>query len=165
MEVVARQNSSRTNLLNVRTKYVTMGRTKMEQAAQKLIKEREQLNRQIETLRQRVKTVETALEIIELRLGADPKFVEAETSLDGSGVFRDKSLPESCRFIFELYDGWLDKNQVEYLLTVGGYRSEAKDPVNSVDVTLRRMATAGECEVTKGAIRNRFRAVMPEAKQ
>lgn len=135
----------------------------MELAVQKLVKERKQLYEQIEMLKARIKTVETALEIIELRV-ADPKFTEVERSID-SAAFANETLPECCSCILNLYDGWLDKNQVEYMLTVGGYRFEAKDPTNSVDVTLRRMVTSGDCEVEKGVFRNRYRAVQPGAKQ
>jgi hypothetical protein len=164
MSTPAREHATRTNLLTVRIGDGIISRTKMERAAQKLIKEREQLHRQIETLKQRVKTVETALEIIDLRLGSDPKFVEMEKTLD-NGTFADQSLPDACNVIFAMYEGWLDKNQMEYLLTLGGYQFEAKDPTNSVDVTLRRMATAGECEADKTIFRNRYRGLKTEAKQ
>ena len=119
----------------------------MEQAAKKLLKERDALYGEIRKLKKRIEAINTGLEIIELRVADDPKFAELEGSLPNS--FHDKTLPQSCSWIFDLYDGWLDKNQVEYLLTVGGYPFDAKDPTNSVDVTLRRMVTDGECEVEK----------------
>jgi hypothetical protein len=143
----------------------------MEQAAKKLIKERSELraerdkvNRRID---ERIKAIDTALEIIELRLAADPKFVALEENLQGD-VFREMTLPDGCTMIFQMYDGWLDKNQIEYLLTIGGYRFDAKDPTNSVDVTLRRMAAENDCEVEKrgGYYGNRYRQLQtkPEVK-
>src|ERR1017187_4721180 len=106
----------------------------MEQSARKLIKERSQLQQQIAKIDERIKAINTALEIIELRLANDPKFTEVENSID--------------------------KNQMEYLLTVGGYCFDAKDPTNSVEVTLRRMAADGQCEVEKrgGSYGNLYRA-------
>ena len=59
-------------------------------------------------------------------------------------------------------DVWLDKGQVEYLLSLGGYQFKAKNPTNSVEVTLRRLASGAnpKCEVEKGAgpHGNRYRA-------
>src|SRR5260221_682447 len=66
--------------------------------------------------------------------------------------FRIMSLPDACMAVLvDHRDISLDKNQVEYLLTLGGYPFEAKDPTNSVEVNLRRLAADGKCEVTKGA--------------
>jgi hypothetical protein len=130
----------------------------MEQGAKKLFKEREQLRQQIEKTNARIKAIDMALDIMELRQAHDPKFLEAEQSLED--VFRNSTLPQACETTFMIFDGWLDKNQMEYLLTIGGYPFDAKDPTNSVDVTLRRMAADGKCEMEKrGGSSNRYRAV------
>jgi len=133
-------------------------RTSMEQSARKLIQEREQIAKQVEKLAERTHAINTALEIIELRLSGDPEYIKLEEAL-ASDAFRESTMPQCCEIVFAMYGGWLDKHQMEYLLTVGGYRFEAKDPTNSVDVTLRRMAEKQECEVDKrgGYHGNRYR--------
>src|ERR1035441_10486820 len=103
----------------------------MEQSARKLIKERSQLQQQIAKIDERIKAINTALEIIELRLANDPKFTEVENSIDET-TFHDSTLPQCCEVVLALYGGWLDKNQMEYLLTVGGRSEEHTSELQSL---------------------------------
>lgn len=64
--------------------------------------------------------------------------------------FTAMSLAEACLRVLQDQAGeWLSKKQVEYLLERGGYQSNAKDPSNSVDITLRNLAEAGRCAVDR----------------
>ena len=167
MKSMLSPNKCRTNRLTVRIEYFKLNRTEMEQSVKKLIREREQIYEQMDIQnkiwKERIRTINTALEIIDMRL-ADPKFIELEESLE-KDAFQEQTLPNACGIIFAMYSGWMDKNQVEYLLTVGGYRFDAKDPTNSVDVTLRRMAEKEECEVDKhgGSRGNRYRRIQTKS--
>jgi len=132
-----------------------LDRTGMEEAVKKLYKELEDLDRQSAQVEARRKVVKEALEIVGMRL-ASPEFVQVEKRI-GKDVFDDMTLPECCTAILGMYGDWLDKNQVEHLVRIGGYPFNTKDPTNSVDVTLRRLVSDGLCEVEKSASGNRYR--------
>jgi hypothetical protein len=81
--------------------------------------------------------------------------------------FANLSLPEGCEKILRDYKGEkLSKSHIEYLLARGGYRFDAKDSKNSVDVTLRRLAADRKCEAdrVRGMRGNRYwiQAAEPE---
>jgi hypothetical protein len=130
----------------------------MEQSARKLLEEVRLIRLEREKLNEREAMVRRALELVDLRPEGDRAYTEMEGSI-GPSLFSNGTMPQCCETIFQVYDGWLDKRQMEYLLALGGYRFEAKDPTNSVDVTLRRMAEKGDCEVEKrgGSKGNRYR--------
>jgi len=74
--------------------------------------------------------------------------------------FRGLSLGKAClTALADHRDISLDKNQMEFFLILGGYPFAAKDPTNSVEVTLRKLAGDGRCEVEKGSgpTGNRYR--------
>jgi len=73
--------------------------------------------------------------------------------------FGGMALKDAClKILADAPGAWFSKSQVEYLLTRGGYRSEAKDPGNSVDITLRSLVEFGLCEVIRhrGVVGNRY---------
>jgi hypothetical protein len=73
--------------------------------------------------------------------------------------FYKMPLKDACLKILNDAPGdWFSKSQVEYMLARGGYESDAKDPSNSVDVTLRNLAEAGLCEAIRqrGNVGNRY---------
>jgi hypothetical protein len=75
--------------------------------------------------------------------------------------FSRMGLQESCLMILKDHPNqWLSKTQVEYLLMRGEYSSTAKDPKNSVDITLRRLADDGviEAKRARGATGNQYKA-------
>ncbi len=68
-------------------------------------------------------------------------------------------LKDACLQVLQDFAGnWLSRSTVEYLLFRGGYVSEAMDPSNSVDVTLRSLAEKGLCQVERqrGPTGNRY---------
>jgi hypothetical protein len=76
--------------------------------------------------------------------------------------FKDKFLPDACLTVVNDHQGMgLDKKQAEYALALGGYPFDAKDPTNSVEVTLRKLASDGRCDVIKGSgtLMSRYRSL------
>jgi hypothetical protein len=75
---------------------------------------------------------------------------------------RGMALKGAClKVLTDGLEQWFSRSQVEYTLARGGYESDAKDPGNSVDITLRNLADAGLCEVIRqrGVVGNKYRAV------
>jgi len=75
-------------------------------------------------------------------------------------------LKQACTRILNDGNGeWFTKSQVEFMLNLGGYESDAKDPSNSVDITLRNLAEAGICEVVRqrGVLGNKYRITKGKA--
>lgn len=130
----------------------------MEPAVKKLLEEKVAIHRRRYELDKRERAVDTALEILDIRVARQAMlmgYVRAarlEEQYESSQPFRDKTLSAACLAVINSHEGMgLDKNQVEYLLTIGGYPFEAKDPTNSVEVTLRKLAKEGKCEVETGS--------------
>lgn len=81
--------------------------------------------------------------------------------------FKNMSLTDACLKVLkdrsrkEPAEQWLDKNQVEYLVVRGGYEFKTEDSLNSVNITLRRLASDGYCEMHagKGSRSSRFKFV------
>ncbi len=81
--------------------------------------------------------------------------------------FADKSIRDACAIILKDHKGeWLSKAQIEYLVVRGGYKFETSDTMNSVGITLQRMADEGMCEVqrARGQHGNRYRWPLDENK-
>jgi hypothetical protein len=123
----------------------------MDASAKKIVNELHAIHRKQIELKQRERALRTALNVMGLRHDYLEMGLFLESKYLDRQPFADKSLPEGCLMILaDLKGTSADKNQVEYLLAIGGYPFEAKDPVNSVDVTLRNLAANGKCEVQKG---------------
>jgi hypothetical protein len=126
----------------------------MESGLKRLLDRREALRRQKLAADQELEAIDRALNIMEFKVD-DPDFVEIEDKYRKEKPFKSSSLAEACSAI--MYDCasssilpiWLDKNEVEHLLEVGGYRFGKGDATNSIEVTLRRLAAAGKCAVQK----------------
>jgi hypothetical protein len=74
--------------------------------------------------------------------------------------FREMPLTEACiKVLRDHPQEWLTKTQVEYFLVRGQFTFTAKDPKNSLDVTLRRLAESGTilAQRMRGASGNRYR--------
>jgi len=79
--------------------------------------------------------------------------------------FAGKPLIKCCERIVNDHQGeWFTKRRIAYLLERGGYTSGAKVLVNSVECTLRHLASLGKIEAQKrkGSHGNLYRS-MPEA--
>ena len=98
-----------------------------------------------------------ALEIAGIR----PTEIEtAEGVYAKTRPFRKMSLVDACkRVLTDSEEEWITKSQVDYLITRGGFESLAKDAKNSIDVTLRRLAAEGFCEVdsSRGKLGNKYK--------
>ncbi|MBS1857082.1 MAG: hypothetical protein JST11_17055 [Acidobacteria bacterium] len=129
----------------------------MEDAVRKLITRKMALRRQRRQIDREEAAIDTALGVI----GFDPKrqamrdgFMEQaqlEDKYEESRVFKDMTLADACLQIVNDYrPRAVDKNDVEYCLTIGGYPFTTDDPTNSTEITLRKLAADGKCEVEKG---------------
>lgn len=126
--------------------------TSMEQGAKKLVAELEVISRRMRADERRANAIRTALEIMGVRpQETSPidfyEFTEAQYS--DQKPFRSLTIGQAALAVLAEFSNGLDKNQVEYMLTIGGYPFEAKDPTSSVEITLRRLATEGKCTVEK----------------
>jgi len=125
----------------------------MDASAKKLVDELLETRRSLRTLARRESAIRTALDIMGIRVPDDYGYMgKIEDLYVETFAFRAMSLPDACLKVLEDHkDISLDKNRIEYLLTLGGYPFEAKDPTNSVEVNLRKLAADGRCTVTKGS--------------
>jgi hypothetical protein len=131
----------------------------MDPATKKLFEEKMAIHRKRRDLNQREAAIDTALEILGVR--PDPQdaisrgFMRATRLGDAYAAdlpFKGKTIPDACLTVINDYEGLaLDKRQVEYCLAIGGYQFDAKDPTNSVEIALRRLAAEGKCNSIKGS--------------
>jgi hypothetical protein len=117
----------------------------------------------------RIHSIHTALSILGVKPEACGSMLDEdryEVEYSAKEPFKGLTLAETCTRILRDYAGkWLTRAQVEYLATRGGYDFSTKDPSNSVDVTLRRMASAGKCEAdrVRGSRGSKYRYVASKA--
>lgn len=135
----------------------------MDPSAKKLVDEYERLRRQRVRIDRTMDGIRTSLTIMGIRVDDGVGFMDRlESKYADQKPFREASLGQACLKVLADHEGFrLDKGQVEFLLTLGGYPFEAKDPTNSVEVTLRKLAADGKCEVDRqgGPLGNRYGAV------
>jgi len=119
----------------------------------------DEIDQQITTLRLERDALMTALRVAGIRPpdAQNPRHTWEESKYLADKPFAKMSLTDACLRVLrdyagkaELHEPWLDKNQVEYLVTRGGYEFKTGDPTNSVNVTLRRLAEDGHCEAHAG---------------
>ncbi len=124
----------------------------MDPLVRKLKDELETLRRRMRADDQRSSAILTALEIMGIRAeDVHPMDSHAltESFYSQNKPFRLLPMGQAALIILQDIGIGLNKNQVEYLLDVGGYIFEAKDPANSVEIALRRLASEGKCDVMK----------------
>ena len=131
-------------------------------SARKVVARMQRLKSDMAELEREFRELATSLEVMGLTNRQDGFFIGLEGKYRQGQPFYDASLNEACLKVLNDYrGGWLTKHQVEYLLVIGGYGSDAKDQTNSVDITLRRLADEGKCEVERvrgGPHGNRYRS-------
>jgi hypothetical protein len=129
-------------------------------ATQKKLNERlAQLDNQLYALRRERDAITTALSVAGARPPEAHKMIYTaqESEYWREKPFSKMALTDACLKVLrdhaeheESHEQWLDKNQVEYLLSRGGYEFKAEDATNSVNVTLRRLAAEGYSEAHGG---------------
>jgi hypothetical protein len=154
------------NVLTCTTHYRTLyevNRTarEMDATAKKLVEKMAELQREIAQLQRQSNSISTALEAIGMRVEDDDPFSQpSDAAYAESRPFTHTSLVVACKTILRDHKNKsLTKTQVEYLAAIGGYPFATDDAKNSVDVTLRRLAEQGLCEVdrTRGPAGNQYR--------
>lgn len=124
----------------------------MDATAKKLVEMLAQKRRDKVTLQQEIEGLSATLQSLGYRLKSFDSFWGDDSGVDARYArdlpFKNMSLVGACKQI--LLDNsmqWITKNHVEYLAATGGYPFLTEDRVNSVDVTLRRLAKDGFAEV------------------
>jgi DNA-binding HxlR family transcriptional regulator len=167
----------RRNRLTSTNEYRTVVRVeeeprKVDATTKSLLRQLQELEREEWRIREKVRAIHTALKLAGIK--PDVKTIsswgqdEHEAEYARQEPFAETTLTEACEKVLKDYaDKWLTKSQVEYLITRGGYKSSAKDAKNSVDVTLRRLAGDGRCDVkrVRGSRGNTYRWISPEVKE
>jgi hypothetical protein len=122
-------------------------------SGRKLVDEFLSLWQQRTRLDERMNALRVSMDVLGIRVPNDYGYMgTVESRYAERKPFRDCSLGASCLTVLtDHHEISLDKNQMEFFLILGGYPFEAKDPTNSVEITLRKLAVAGKCKVTKGA--------------
>jgi len=125
----------------------------------KLVARMQEIDLQYAILRRERDSITTALAVAGVRPpGAHHSiYTHEETEYRMEQPFRSMSLTDACLKVLrdyaqldEPHKQWLEKNQVEYLVTRGGFEFKTDDPTNSVNVTLRRLAKEGYAEAHAG---------------
>ncbi len=162
------------NSLTCTTLYRTLyavGRTvrEMDATQKKLIEKMRDLQMTIAAYQQQATAISTALESIGMTVGDDGRYSPPhDVHYATDQPFRGTSLVAACKRILMDYDGQsLTKTQVEFLAALGGYPFSTEDAKNSVDVTLRRLAERGFCEVerTRGPAGNQYRLAADDGEE
>lgn len=126
----------------------------MDATTKKMIDKLSKLRMQINDLMREAHSIQRTLELIGIKpeeVDDAPFGADWDERYSQSLPFMRTTLVEACRRILVDNRGrHLTKSQVEYLASMGGYRFSADDPTNSVEVTLRRLAADGFCQVERG---------------
>lgn len=138
----------------------------MDVTAKKLVEKMAEIQRQMLQLQRQSNSLTAALEAIGLRPEDDDPFSQpTDARYADSLPFARTSLVAACkRILMDHENKSLTKSQVEYLAAIGGYPFSTDDAKNSVDVTLRRLAEQGFCQVerTRGPAGNQYQWVGPK---
>ena len=127
----------------------------MDATAKKLVARLAEIDEQRARLRRERDAITTALAATGWRPpdASQNVYSHEESTYITTEPFRTMSLADACLSVLRAYAGktqaheqWLDKSQVEYLVTRGGYPFKTGNPTNSVNITLRRLAKEGFCE-------------------
>ncbi|MGH9437941.1 MAG: hypothetical protein ACRD22_08595 [Terriglobia bacterium] len=125
----------------------------MDATTKRLLKRLEEIDGQRVALRRERDAITTALSVAGVRPpdASHHIYTHSENQYGIFQPFKSKSLSEACLIVLrDQPKSWLTKTQVEYLVARGGYQFSTDDTINSVSVTLRRLAAEGLCEAHKG---------------
>ena len=123
----------------------------MDATAKRMVNMLMDMEREIARLKCAAQPVREILESLGLRSSRFDSFMLDETH-DAKYArelpFAKMTLVDACKQILtDLSSFPLSKSQIEYLATMGGYAFATEDSKNSVDVTMRRLAKDGFCEI------------------
>jgi hypothetical protein len=133
----------------------------MDPTAARLVEELQNLEREQWRIARKIAAVRSVLNLAGVELGPTAMADENEDRYARSHLFAGKPLIDSCERIIKDHQGeWLAKRRVAYLLERGGYTSRGRI-VNSVECTLRRLASLERIEVkrSRGRDGNQYRWV------
>lgn len=125
----------------------------MDEAVKKIAERYEEIQRQIRILTKEAQSIKQVMASIGYRPAyLSEAFADSGPSRDEQYAemhpFKHATLVDACKqTLMDHQHQGLTKNEVEYLVTVGGYEFSTADRKNSVDVTLRRLAKEGFCQV------------------
>ena len=121
----------------------------MDATAKKLVEKMREIQRQIGSLQRQSYALESTLDAIGMRIEDDVPWEDSwDIKYAKNSPFASTTLVATCKNLLVDHAGKeLTKSQVEYLAAIGGYKFDAEDSKNSVDVTLRRLAEGGFCDV------------------
>lgn len=148
-----RQKNHLTETDSIRTLVHVAPGEEVDRTAKKLVERMRQLEIQKWHIERELSSIRIALDVA----GVKPeKKYKGGADLTEARYVRDEpfkngmTLAQACYVILHDYTPeWLTKSQVEYLAVRGGYSFSTKDPRNSLDVTLRRLAAADKVEADK----------------
>ena len=136
-----------------RTLYeVVRAASQMDVTAKKLVDTLADIRRQIAALQQQANSISTALETAGYRSTDLDRTLSDPRDKDYAErqPFRNRSLVHTCKQILNENAGMaFTKSELEYLATIGGYPFSTDDSINSIDVTMRRLAKQGFCEIAR----------------
>jgi len=134
----------------------------MDATSAKLYETLQELEREHWRIGNKIAAIRTALSLA----GAEPPSSALadrnEYNYVRSQFFARKQLIKCCERILKDHEGeWFTKRRIAYLLERGGYTSGAKVLVNSVECTLRHLASLGKIEAQKrkGSHGNLYRSM------
>jgi len=133
--------------LDVRDKYTVDATTK------RLLARLDEIDEERRKLRAERDAITTALSVAGVRpsRASQRMYTHEESEYSLEQPFTNMSLTDACLKVLKDHPSeWLSKVQVEYLVARGGFPFATEDPLNSVNVTLRRLAADGLCDVHKG---------------
>ena len=123
----------------------------MDATAKKLVEKMRDIQKQLGSLQRQSYALESTLEAIGMRIEDDVPWEDSwDIKYAKDSPFARTTLVATCKQILIDHVGKeMTKSQIEYLAAIGGYQFDAEDSKNSVDVTLRRLAEGGFCDVDK----------------
>jgi hypothetical protein len=124
--------------------------------ARKLVETLGALRTQIAALQQQERSIKVALESAGIRskkLGQvgwwDGDCLDDKYALEQP--FKEMTLVNTCKKILsDNTTSAFTKDQIEYLAVIGGYPFLTDDRQNSIDVTMRRLASQSFCQIIRG---------------
>jgi hypothetical protein len=125
----------------------------VDSTTKKLLERLEEIDKERSRLRRERDAITTALSVAGIRPpeASERVYTNQESQYVTQRPFVDISLTDACMSVLrDQQQTWFTKTQVEYLVARGGYVFDSKDSVNSVNITLRRLADEGLCEARPG---------------
>lgn len=153
MKSTMRSKKRLTCTSSCRTLYEVLKRLiEMDATAKKMVKMLMDMEREIARLKYAAQPVREMLESLGIRSKQFDNFWGEETTRDAMYAeelpFRGMTLVDTCkRILADFPTVPMSKSYIEYLSTMGGYPFETEDSKNSIDVTMRRLAKDGFCEI------------------